>query len=157
TAQFPLSFEVNHGQAAAGTKFVARGGGYTLLLTDRGEPVLALSGQPLQTDKSHAGKRAASLELGFPDLTERAVLRLEFAGSNAAPHAEGERLLPGRSNYLIGNDPEKWLTAVAHYEQVRYREVYSGVDVLYYVKDQQLEYDLIVRPGTNPDTIRMAV
>jgi len=43
-AQLPLSFEVNRGQAAADSKFVARGGGYNLQLTERGEPVLALDG-----------------------------------------------------------------------------------------------------------------
>jgi hypothetical protein len=85
------------------------------------------------------------------------VLRVEFSGGNPAPRAEGEWPLPGRSNYLIGNDPQKWLTGVPHYARVRYQEVFPGVDLLYYAKDQQLEYDFIIRPGTDPGSIRMAV
>src|SRR5262249_34614031 len=152
------SFEVNRGQAAADAKFVARGGGYALLLTDRGEPVLTLNGSFPENVRSRAGEqRRGGRELESPERTEGAVLRLEFTGGNPAPRGEGERPLPGRSNYLIGNDPQKWFTGVPHYARVRYQEVFHGVDVLYYANDQQLEYDFIVHPGTDPDSIRMAV
>jgi len=157
-AQLPLSFEVNRGQAAADAKFVARGGGYALLLTDRGEPVLALrgrSGQTAETNSAREAQASRAVEISEPD--KRTVLRLDFTGSNSAPQMQGEEPLPGRSNYLIGNDPSKWLTGVPHYARVRYRDVYPGVDVLYYGKDQQLEYDFIVHPGTEPDSIRMKV
>jgi len=153
-AQLPLSFEVNRGQAAADAKFVARGGGYALLLTDRGEPVLAFHDRPAPThpepqwQASHAGE--------LREIAEPVILRLDFHGSNSAPEVQGEQRLPGHSNYLIGNDPGKWLTSIPHYARVRYLEVYPGVDVLYYTKDQQLEYDFIVRPGTNPNSIRLA-
>src|SRR5215470_810171 len=51
--QLPLSFEVNRGQAADDAKFVARGRGYAMVLTDRGEPVLALNDQAGQTSPLH--------------------------------------------------------------------------------------------------------
>ncbi len=57
TAQLPLSFEVNRGQAAADAKFVARGGGYALALTDRGEPVLALQGRFRQAAQQRAERQ----------------------------------------------------------------------------------------------------
>ena len=158
TAQLPLSFEVNRGQTEADAKFVARGGGYTLLLTNRGEPVLALQGQPRRPAQRRAdGRRQANPVSEPPAPAERVLLRLAFPGGNPSPQVQGEQRLPGYSNYLIGNDPAKWLTGVPHYARVRYREVYPGVDVLYYAKDQQLEYDFIVRPGTNPDSIRLTV
>jgi hypothetical protein len=151
-AQLPLSFEVNRGQAVADATFVARGGGYTLLLTERGEPVLALGERSRQDPE---GQRRTGLAGDLKQSPERAVLRLEFSGGNRAPQVQGEEPMAARSNYLIGNDPGKWLTGIPHYARVRYSEVFPGVDVLYYVKDQQLEYDFIVRPGTNPDSIRM--
>jgi hypothetical protein len=155
--QLPLSFEVNRGQAAADAKFVARGGGYAMLLTGRGEPVLALHGQPHQTAGSHveSPQQASSSELREP--SEQTLLRLEFPGGNPTPHVQGEQPMAARSNYLVGNDPAKWITGVPHYARVQYREIYPGVDVLYYAKDQKLEYDFIVRPGTDPDSIRMTV
>ena len=148
-AQPPLSFEVNRGQANAEAKYLARGGGYALLLTNRGEPVLALHRRPAQWQANPVGE--------LPAAAERALLRLAFPGGNPSPQAEGEQPLPGRSNYLIGNDPSQWLTGVPHFAGVRYREVYRGVDVLYYTRDQQLEYDFIVRPGSIPESIRMIV
>jgi hypothetical protein len=158
TAQLPLNFEVNRGQAAADAKFVARGGGYALLLTDRGEPVLALHGRPRRPARPHAERQPQASRAGeLRETAERVLLRLEFPGGNPAPQMQGEQPLPGHSNYLIGNDPGKWLTGVPHFARVRYREVYPGVDVLYYAKDQQLEYDFIVRPGTNPDSVRLKV
>ena len=37
-----------------------------------------------------------------------------------------------------------------------YRDVYPGVDLVYYGKDQQLEYDFVVAPGVDPASIRLA-
>jgi len=154
----PLSFEVNRGQASADAKFVARGGGYALTLTDQGEPVLALHRLSRQAAESPLESRVqADSGSGLRKPREQTLLRLEFPGGNHAPQVQGEQLMAARSNYLIGNDPAKWLTGVPHYRQVRYREVFPGVDVLYYAKDQQLEYDFIVRPGTQSDSIRFTV
>ena len=38
-----------------------------------------------------------------------------------------------------------------------YRDVYPGVDVVYHGNGQQLEYDFVVAPGTNPRQIRLSV
>ena len=157
-AQLPLSFELNRGQAAPDAKFVARGTGYALLLTGSGEQVLALNSQPHQTPDWHVERQQQASSGSEPrERAERALLRLEFPGSNPAPHVQGEQPMAARSNYLIGNDPGKWLIGVPHYARVRYQEVFPGVDVLYYAKDRQLEYDFIVQPGTDPDSIRMTV
>jgi hypothetical protein len=131
--QLPLSFEANRGQADADAKFAVRGTGYAVALTERGEPVLALHGQPRPPVVSDAVLRQGNL------------LRLEFAKNNPAPRVQGEQPLLVHSNYVIGSDPSLWLIGVPHYASVRYREVYPAVDVLYYAKDQQLEYDFIVR------------
>src|SRR5258705_3833364 len=56
-AQLPLSFEVNRGQAAADVKFVARGGGYALLLTHPGESALALTGSPNPSSHQHVSSQ----------------------------------------------------------------------------------------------------
>ena len=156
-AQLPLSFEVNRGQAAADAKFVARGAGYAMLLTERGEPVLALDSQSHKADRPDAKRRQPlGRTADFAEPAEQSVLRLTFPGANPAPQIQGEQPLPGRSNYLIGSDPQRWLIAVPHYARVRYHEVFPGVDVLYYVNEGQLEYDFIVQPGSSSDTIRIA-
>src|SRR5205823_13132935 len=57
---------------------------------------------------------------------------------------------PSRSNYFIGNDPQKWHTGIANYANVRYRNVYRGIDLIYYGNQRQLEYDFVVSPGADP-------
>ncbi|MCH8267392.1 MAG: SBBP repeat-containing protein, partial [Acidobacteria bacterium] len=84
-----------------------------------------------------------------------AVLRLKLAGSNPAPQVTGIEELPGKSNYFIGNDPEKWRTNVPHYAKVRYQDVYPGVDLIYYGNQRQLEYDFVVAPGADPEAIQL--
>ena len=131
--KLPLSFEVNQGQTDGRVKFLSRGAGYGLFLTSR-EAVLSL--QP---------------QRGAHD-----VLRLKLTGSNRTPRIEGSDPLPGRSNYFIGNDPKRWRTNVPTFARVRYRDVYPGVDVVYYGNQRILENDFIVAPGTNPAVIALA-
>src|SRR2546428_259370 len=71
----------------------------------------------------------------------------------AVQEAYGE--LPGKSNYFIGNDPKKWRANIANYAKVRYRNVYPGVDLVYYGNQQQLEYDFVVGPGADPGRIAL--
>lgn len=133
--KLPLSFEANAGQADESVKFLARGPGYGLFLTAN-EAVLTLK---KSSDKTE----------------QQAVVRMKLLGANAEPHVAGQDELPGKSNYFIGNDPAKWRTGVANYAKVQYRDVYPGVDMVYYGNQRTLEYDFIVAPGVNPQTIAL--
>jgi hypothetical protein len=64
-------------------------------------------------------------------------------------------MLPGTVNFFVGDDPEKWLKAIPTYGQVYYRQVYPGMDVAYYSRDGELEFDYIVDPGASPQTIAL--
>jgi hypothetical protein len=68
----------------------------------------------------------------------------------------GEDPLEGRVNYLIGNDPSRWLTSIPTYGRVQFANVYSGIDLVYYGRQGKLEYDFIVMPGADPAAIRMS-
>jgi hypothetical protein len=82
------------------------------------------------------------------------VLRLRFEGGNRSPRIEGVNRTFGVSNYFIGNDPARWRTDVPQFGQVRYREVYPGIDVVFYGNGNKLEYDFVLRPGADPSRIR---
>jgi hypothetical protein len=129
--QWPMAFEPNRGQTDARAQFVTRGGGYTLFLSGT-EAVLALGGA-----KSNA------------------AVRMSLVGANPAAGGEGLDELPGRSHYLLGTDRARWTTDVPTYARVRYRDVYPGVDLVYYGNQRQLEYDLIVSPGADPRAIML--
>ena len=55
----------------------------------------------------------------------RRALTLDFAGGHAVKATPGAEL-PGKVNYIRGNDPKKWQLDLATYERVTYPEVYPG-------------------------------
>ncbi len=129
--KLPLIFEANRGQTDARVKFLSRGPGYTLFLTES-EAVLSLRG----TDgKGHA-------------------LRVKLLDAKAEPKMTGLARLPGVSNYFIGRDRSKWQTGVPHFAKVGYEGVYPGIDLVFYGTPQRrLEYDFVVAPGADPAAI----
>ena len=150
--KLPLSFEANHGQTDAQVKYLARGRGYTLFLTGT-EAVLVFKNQPSAVSDQRSAKTERSKKTQKPNQT---VLRMQLVGANPYPNVVGLNKLPGKSNYFIGNDPQKWRTNIPTYAKVRYGDVYPDVDLVYYGNQRQLEYDLIVAPGADPTAITLA-
>ena len=163
--KLPLSFEANQGQTDSQVKFLSRSGSHSLFLTST-EAVLTLSKLPAH----RVGKRyLAAHQTQYKEIEtlNRAeevsaaggpgtVLRMKLVGASPAPHVGGLRELQGKVNYFIGNDPKQWRTNVPTYAEVKYRNVYPGVDLVYYGNQQQLEYDFIVAPGADLRVIRLA-
>jgi hypothetical protein len=85
------------------------------------------------------------------------VLRMKLRGANPAAEVTGVDEQAGTSNYFIGNDPAKWRTGVPTYAKVKYAGIYSGIDLVYYGNQRQLEYDFIVAPGADPRRIAFEV
>jgi hypothetical protein len=85
------------------------------------------------------------------------VLRMKLRHANPAAKVTGVDELLGTSNYFIGNDPTKWRTNVPTYAKVKYEGIYSGIDLVYYGNQRQLEYDFIVAPGADPHRIALDV
>lgn len=150
--KLPLSFEANEGQQDEQVKFLCRGSGYDLFLANR-EAVLVLT-KPENPASPPARKATLSQKNAK---TRSTVLRAKLIAANRAAKVTGEEELPGKVNYLIGNDRSKWRTDVVTYAKVRYEEVYSGVDLVYYGNQGQLEYDFVVRPGADPACIRLRI
>ena len=158
--KLPLYFEANHGQSDPQVKFLSRGPGYALFLTNA-ETVLALKKPLAGADDSSVISRVLSMRSGGKQkiidgkVSKEAVLKMNLVGSNPNPKIAGLEKLPGKSHYLSGNNPEKWHTDVPRYARVKYEEVYPGIDLIYYGNQQQLEYDLVVAPGADPNIIRI--
>ncbi len=58
-------------------------------------------------------------------------------------------------NYLKGNDPALFVTDIANYHALRYRELYKGIELKYYAQDNKLKYDYIVQAGADIHLIKM--
>ncbi|MGH7813011.1 MAG: SBBP repeat-containing protein [Candidatus Binataceae bacterium] len=92
----------------------------------------------------------------IPEEARDDVLRMELVGANHNAKIEGVDPLPGKSNYFIGSDLKRWHTDIPTYARVRYRNVYPGIDLVYYGTNQrQLEYDFVLSPRANPKAIKL--
>ncbi len=129
--KLPLSFEANQGQTDSRVKFLSRGSGYTLFLT-QDSAVLSLRGKKTN-----------------------AALRMKVIGANPHAAVAGTDSLPGKSNYFVGNDPVQWRTSVPTYASVKYTGVYPGIDLAYHGNQRLLEYDFVVAPGADPKAIEL--
>lgn len=145
--QLPLTFEANQGQMNPQAKFLSRGKGYTAVLTAGG---VMLSIRPTENSDPRSGQTPVTGQSNRPLNT---TLQFTLVGAAANPVVMGEGLQPGRVNYFIGNDRSKWRTNIPTYVRVRYKNVYPGIDLLYYGNHRQLEYDFVVSPGADPSHI----
>ncbi|MEP7362385.1 MAG: SBBP repeat-containing protein [Acidobacteriota bacterium] len=130
-SSLPLAFEMNLGQVEPGNDYIAqaRNGG------------VVLSG--------------GSASLMLPAEEGAVRVQAEWVGARQHVEAEPEQILPGRTNYFFGQDPDKWLSDVPSFTRVRYRDIYPGIDVVYYGREGELEHDFIVHPGADPSRIRL--
>ena len=106
------------------------------------------------------GVRLNGGSIEFPlgtDADGKGSIRVQFVGARRSSRVTGADPLPGRVNYLYGQDPSRWRTNVPTYARAHTKEIYRGIDVDYYGTDDLLEYDFIVRPGVRPDAIRLRV
>ena len=133
----PLAFESNIGQFGQPVKYLARGAGYGLYLT----PTRAILTLP-----SYQAKPAGL-----------SSIEMQFAGANPDAAMSGIGLLPGHSNYLVGNDPSRWIHNVPQFSRVHYRSLYKGVDLDFYGNQGKLEYDFAVSPGADASQIELAL
>ena len=160
----PLTFEANQGQTDPRVKFLTKGTGYSVFLTSGGM-VLSLRSEDAQAPVAASDPT----KLGPPPTPPKPVptqknlksadttLIFNLVGSNPNPRVVGEEPQPGRANYFIGNDPKKWHTNVQTFARIRYKNVYPGIDLVYYGNHREIEYDLVVAPGADPSKIQFEI
>jgi hypothetical protein len=133
----PLYFEAAPGRANHPAQFVARGDDYQFLIS----PAEA----QLNLQKTGAATQKISSQ----------TVRMQFVGAGSQAQIHGNDELPGKVNYLIGNNSAQWRTGVATFARVQVDQLYPGVNLVYYGNQRQLEYDFTLAPGANPDAIKI--
>lgn len=150
-ASLPLFFEPNQGQgdldaADPRAKFINRGSNYSLFLGTEGA-ILSLASHDPQGKASGPHRMASATRLEF--------LQMKLAGANPHASVSATDSVPGKSNYFIGNDPAKWRQGIPHFARVRYESIYPGINLVFYGKQGQLEYDFQVSPGADPSQAQL--
>ena len=135
--QMPLYFIENRGQADPEVLYYAKGSNATVFFTSRGLTIAL-----------HAGSSSA-----LPGETaSRYVLQLEFVGAREVEPV-GEQRAEALFSYFRG--PQEWVSARS-YRRLTYQELWPGIDLSFYGQGGRLKYEFLVRPGANPEQIRLA-
>jgi hypothetical protein len=122
----PVFFFANSGQAPNWVRFIAKGSGLTAYFLPREIQLRA----------------------------HRARIRMQFLGANPSVTLEGSGRLPGRVNFLMGN-AAGWHRDLPTFGALRYRNLYSGIDMVYGSAGVRLKSEFIVAPGADLGQIRI--
>src|SRR5260370_3408 len=142
-----MQFDPNAGQTDEPVLFLSRGRGYTLFLT----PTQAVLCLRASVGSSANDKASRQHRRGWAEnKIAQAELRMTLLGANAQPRVEGLDQLPGTVNYFVGNDPSLWRSAIPTFAQVKYHQVYPGVDLVYYGNNRHLQSVFLVCSHANP-------
>ena len=121
-----IFFEENRGQAGPDSRFLARGGGYSL----------AFASQSTTVALRHSGKQIS--------------FRTEFAAANPSAAVRGEEKQAAKVHYFRGHSS---VADIPTYARIRYENLYPSVDLVYYGNQRELEYDFVLRPGADAKAI----
>jgi hypothetical protein len=125
---------------------MSRAKGYNLFLTSN-EAVVVMGGSRHELRGTTSSQTDQSVRAG--------IVRVRFEGASTDTKVDGKSKLPGRTNYLIG-DEKNWHTNVPQYGQVMYHRIYPGTDLVFYGNPQKLEMDFRLAPGASPQNIALS-
>lgn len=125
--RLPLAYEVNRGQAPEDYDFLVRCRGYHAFVSSD-EAVFAFDG---------------------------AALRMSLdCAARVEPETRGLEL-PGKANYLLGEDPEKWVTEIPLTRGAVYRDAAPGTTWTFGGRGRALEFEFVLDPGVDGPTLRL--
>ncbi|MHB1459324.1 MAG: DUF7948 domain-containing protein, partial [Armatimonadota bacterium] len=148
--KLPLSFVENKGQMDKRARFVIRGSRASAFFRNDGVTFdLWDASKKARLNKEDMLGSAVPQKAPKPEKRKRAVLKLTFRGADQKCRVEGMDSLPGKVNFMKGNDKVKWHTDVPTYKSVIYKNVWRGIDIMYRGDRRQLKYDIRVNPGAD--------
>ncbi len=167
----PLYFIENRGQVDAAVSYYLEGEdttayftptGVTFALTGPAEApstasAKAVSGAPGHARRVSLEERPGKTPWSEPEETakQRWIVKLDFLGANPNVVPRGEAPIATKVSYFIG-PKDQWKTGLRTFGKVVYKNLWPGIDLIYFGKGQQMEYDLVVHPGADPSQIRFA-
>jgi len=90
-----------------------------------------------------------------PATVRGVVIRQNFLDADPQVNITGEKELEGKVNIYRGNDPSKHHTEIPTFQQIVYKELWPGIDLLYRGDGGRLTYQYVVRAGGDPSKIRV--
>jgi Abnormal spindle-like microcephaly-assoc'd, ASPM-SPD-2-Hydin/Beta-propeller repeat len=129
----PVVFEENQGQVGPEFRFLNRSNGLETLYGSSG------------------------IHMRLPDKTGR-LKEIQMRWLHAGrPSMLAEKPLPGKSNYLLGSDPSRWIKGIPQSAQIRYHQLYPGIDLVFHGTGDSIEHDFEIQAGADPAKIAFSL
>lgn len=140
------------GGPAIDVKYIYERNGYKILLRSNGfsYQVDYAEQAPLFSEAGPVLPELIQNQIPSKTYTHRIDIR--FPGANPNPEIVSEEVLPGYYNYYNVEIP---ILAVHSFERVIYKSLYKNIDLAFYIKNKQPEYDFILHPGADIKDIQM--
>jgi len=132
------AFVENKGQWDPQARFLARSGALNFWVTETGFTLDLKKAVAVENGSRHIGH----------------VVNVQVVGSRGAADTSGVRQFQGNLNFLKG-EASGWVTDVPRFQEAKALNLVSGVDARYYSENGRPRYDLIVRAGTDPSTVKL--
>jgi hypothetical protein len=152
----PLSFEINRGQTSAAVRYLTHIDGYAVFLTSSEAVFVGRTPGP----QSIRGSATSWALRRLPQVRvsrQTTAIRMRFDHANPHPRIVGLDRLPGVANYFVGNNPTHWRTDIPTFARVEYQNLYPGINLVFYGRGRQLEYDWVLRPAARLSSVRLRI
>jgi uncharacterized repeat protein (TIGR02543 family) len=157
--RMPLYFISNGGQVDGPVAYYIQGKDKTIYFTSEGltyvlnerrigdnkDKEVDFRGKRLSMDMAEHGARSLSCW----------IVKQDFVGADPNVRPSGEEKTEAVISYFKGS-PEEWKTGLSTYSRIIYRNLWPGIDLVYYGTTDRLKYEFIVHPGADPSLIRLA-
>jgi Beta-propeller repeat len=158
--KLPLYFTENRGQLDSRVAFYVQGSDKTLYFTSRGI-TFALNGEREEQtgpdphmQKTNPGS-AFRTQSDEKRARQRWGLKLDFVGARPDVKPTGQEETGGVISYFKGQR-EQLKTGLKTYSKLVYSDLWPGIDLVYSGTVSQLKYSFLVKPGADPNQIRLA-
>ncbi len=150
-------FFPNAGQIDPKVCYYTKGPGYAFYFSREAAVFSFLKKTPAQdhwaASKSHPPGWGPSFDDESP--LEGLAVYQQFIGLNPHVKLEGRYEQSGTINFFTGNDSSRWQTGLHACQEILYKELWPGIDLVFRHRSGKLKYDLILQPGSRTEDIRM--
>jgi hypothetical protein len=154
--RMPILFIPNQGQMDKQVAFSIQGRDKTIYFTSQGLTfALSVPEPDGAEEKQHFLRDIEPAAARDKEHRERWVVKLDFVDARGDVLPESLEAADTVISYFRGK-PEEWHTGIQASSKIIYRDLWPGIDLVYYGTVNRLKYDFIVHPGADPGQIRLA-
>lgn len=99
---------------------------------------------------------ASEQAVKVPDIISIYRIDINWKNCNSNAVIEKGEKTEGVSNFYLTSCPNG-ISGVESYKSIIYKNIYTGIDLKWYQKNGNLEYDFVVKPGADPSNIQLEI